>query len=159
MSFRDGLGIDFHRYRQGRKLILGGAQFEYPLGLFGHSDADVVAHAVADAVLGAAKLGDIGKHFPDTDPKYKGANSIGLLKQCALMAEEREFKIVNVDVMVVLEEPKISPRIPEMEKNLAQAMGIGPEEVSVKATRPERMGAVGKKEGVACYAVCLLEKK
>jgi 2-C-methyl-D-erythritol 2,4-cyclodiphosphate synthase len=159
MSFRVGLGIDFHRYRQGRKLILGGVLFDYPMGLFGHSDADVVAHAAADAVLGACKLGDIGKHFPDTDPAYKGANSIELLKKCADMARAKGFGIGNMDIMVVLEEPRISPRIAEMEKNLAKALGVDTEEVSVKATKPERMGTVGKKEGVACYAVCMVEKK
>ena len=159
MSFRVGLGIDFHRFRQGRKLVLGGVLFDYPLGLLGHSDADVVAHAAADAVLGACKLGDIGKHFPDTDPAYKNANSIELLKKCADMARAKGFSIGNMDIMVVLEEPRISPSISEMEKNLAKALGVDGEEVSVKATKPERMGTVGKKEGVACYAVCLVEKK
>jgi len=159
MSFRVGLGIDFHRFRQGRKLVLGGVLFDYPLGLLGHSDADVVAHAAADAVLGACKLGDIGLHFPDTDPAYKNANSIELLKKCAEMAGAKGFAIGNMDIMVVLEEPRISPRIPEMEKNLASALGIDPEEVSVKATKPERMGTVGRKEGVASYAVCLVERK
>jgi len=159
MSFRVGLGIDYHRFRQGRKLILGGVIFDYPYGLIGHSDADVIAHAAADAVLGACRLGDIGKHFPDTDPAYRNADSLGLLKKCAEMARKKGYAIVNVDIMAVLEEPKLSPRMKEMEENLARAMGIDAEAVSVKATKPEMMGSLGKKEGVGCYAVCLVEEK
>jgi len=159
MSYRVGLGIDFHRFAKGRKLILGGVKFKYPLGLLGHSDADVVAHAAADALLGACKLGDIGKHFPNTDPKYKDADSLLLLKKCAEMVRKKGFEPVNLDLMVILEEPKLAPKLSEMENNLADAIGISPEEVSIKATRPELMGALGRKEGIAAFAVCLVERR
>ena len=159
MSFRVGLGIDFHRFAPGRKLVLAGVNFKYKLGLLGHSDADVIAHAVSDAVLGAARLGDIGKHFPDKDPAFKNANSLQLLKKCCEMARKKGYEIGNVDIMVILEEPKLSPKLAAMEKNLARAMGVEADAVSVKATRPEQMGALGRKEGIAAFAVCLLNEK
>jgi 2-C-methyl-D-erythritol 2,4-cyclodiphosphate synthase len=159
MKLRVGLGMDFHRFAPKRKLILAGVKFDYSRGLLGHSDADVIAHAVADAVLGAAKLGDIGQHFPDKDPAYKDADSLVLLKKCCAMTRKKGFEIGNIDVMVVLEEPKLAPRLAQMEKNLSQAMGLKADEVSVKATRPEQMGALGRKEGIAAFAVCLIEKK
>lgn len=159
MKTRVGLGIDFHRFAPGRKLILAGVKFKYRIGLLGHSDADVIAHAAADALLGAARLGDIGKHFPDTDPAYKNADSLKLLKKCAELARKKGYEIGNVDVMVILEEPKLSPKLSAMEKNLGRAMGVEADQVSVKATRPEQMGALGRKEGIAAFAVCLLEKK
>ncbi len=158
MSDRVGLGIDFHRFAQGRKLILAGVQLDYPLGLLGHSDADVVAHAAADALLGAARLGDIGKHFPDNDAAYKDADSLGLLRKCAELVRGKGYEPVNMDLMVILEEPKLAPKMAEMEKNLAQAMGMSVEDVSVKATRPEQMGALGRKEGIAAFAVCLVKR-
>jgi len=157
-NYRVGMGIDYHRFEEGRKLILGGVVFEYPLGLVGHSDADVVAHCASDALLGACRLGDIGKHFPDSDPAFKDVNSLELLKRCAEMVRKKGFEIVNLDIMVVLEEPKISPKFREMEKNLSEAMGIQVDDVSVKATKPETMGSLGKKEGVAAHAVCLVKK-
>jgi len=158
MSYRVGLGVDFHRFKRGRKLILGGIRLNYPLGLMGHSDADVIAHAVADALLGAARLGDIGRHFPSTDSKYKDANSLVLLKKCAEMIRKKGYEPVNVDLMVILEEPKLGAKLGAMEKNLAKAMGMSAEDVSVKATKPELMGALGRKEGIAAIAVCLIKK-
>jgi len=159
MSFRVGLGIDFHRFAPGRKLVLAGVNFKYKLGLLGHSDADVIAHSLSDAVLGAARLGDIGKHFPDKDPAFKNADSLKLLKKCCEMARKKGYEIENVDVMVILEEPRLSPKLAAMEENLAKAMGVKADAVSVKATRPEQMGALGRKEGIAAFAVCLIEKK
>lgn len=159
MKYRVGLGIDFHRFTPGRKLILGGVKFVYPLGLEGHSDADVIAHCASDALLGACKLGDIGRHFPNTDPKYKNINSLKLLKQCAKMVREKGYEPVNLDLMVILEEPKLAKKLSRMEKNLAKAIGINAREVSIKATRPELMGALGRKEGIAAFAVCLVAKR
>jgi 2-C-methyl-D-erythritol 2,4-cyclodiphosphate synthase len=159
MSNRVGLGIDFHRFAQGRKLILAGVQLDYPLGLLGHSDADVVAHAAADALLGAAKLGDLGKHFPDNAPAYKDADSLDLLKRCGELVRQKGYEPVNMDLMVILEEPKLAAKMAEMERNLAKAMGMSIEDVSVKATRPEQMGALGRKEGIAAFAVCILKNR
>ncbi len=158
MTYRVGLGIDFHRLVEGRKLILAGVEFDYPLGLFGHSDADVVAHSVADALLGSVRLGDIGRHFPDTNLAYKNANSLELLEKCAQMVREKGYEPVNIDIVVVLEEPFLKDKISQMEKNLARALEIEEEMVSIKATRPEAMGALGRKEGIASIAVCLVKK-
>ncbi len=158
MNLRVGLGIDFHRFEKKRKLILGGVLFKYPLGLAGHSDADVVAHAAADALLGACRLGDIGKHFPNTDPAFKDADSLKLLKNCGELIRAKGYEPVNLDLMVILEEPKLAGKLEQMEKNLAKALGIKDEDVSVKATTPELMGALGRKEGIAAFAVCLVKK-
>jgi len=158
MNYRIGLGIDFHRLVKGRKLILAGVEFDYPLGLLGHSDADVVAHSCADALLGAVQLGDLGRHFPDTDPKYKNANSLKLLNQCLKMTREKGYQLVNIDSVVILEEPKLADKIPEMQTRLGEALEVSPEQVSIKATRPELMGALGRKEGIACISVCLVKK-
>lgn len=155
-DFRIGHGYDVHRFAAERKLILGGVEIEYEKGLLGHSDADVLCHAVSDALLGAAALGDIGKHFPDTDPKYKGANSIMLLREVAGIIGD--YRISNVDVTVIAQKPKLAPHIEQMRKNLADAMGIGMDRVSVKATTEEGLGFTGALEGIAVHSVALLMK-
>lgn len=154
-----GFGYDIHKLAEGESLILGGVNF--PDALFGtvaHSDGDVLLHAIMDALLGALALGDIGKHFPDTDPKYKGANSIELLKHVANLISQKNAKVINIDSTVVLERPKLRDSIDTMSTNIANALGIRAEQVSVKATTSERIGFVGREEGVAAYAVCQLEK-
>lgn len=154
-----GFGYDIHRLAAGESLILGGVHFpDAPLGTVAHSDGDVLLHAIMDALLGALALGDIGKHFPDTDPQYKGANSIELLKHVANLISGKNTKVINIDSTVVLERPKLRDSIDAMSKNIANALGINPEQVSVKATTSERIGFVGREEGVAAYAVCQLEK-
>ena len=153
---RIGHGYDVHRLVEGRKLILGGVEIPYGLGLLGHSDADVLLHAVSDALLGAAALGDIGKHFPDTDPKYKGADSRVLLRHVVKLIREKGWQVGNVDVTVIAQAPKLSPNIPQMRENLAQDLEVEPDAVNVKATTEERLGFTGRGEGIACHAVCLL---
>jgi 2-C-methyl-D-erythritol 2,4-cyclodiphosphate synthase len=153
-----GIGYDCHRLVAGRRLVLGGVEIPSELGLEGHSDADVLTHAIIDALLGAASLGDIGEHFPDTDPQYRDSNSIELLERVAAMLREREFGIVHVDATVMIEEPKISPVRDEMRSALAAALGIEGDRMSVKATRGEGMGFVGRGEGAACLAVATVEK-
>ena len=145
---RIGQGYDVHRLAEGRKLILGGVDIPWERGLLGHSDADVLTHAVMDALLGAAGLGDIGTHFPDSDPAYAGADSLKLLEHVAKLLGERGFSIKNVDATVLAQKPKLAPHIPRMRENLARAMGVGPEQVNVKATT---------EEGLAAHAVCLIE--
>ncbi|MDP8218869.1 MAG: 2-C-methyl-D-erythritol 2,4-cyclodiphosphate synthase [Candidatus Theseobacter exili] len=158
MGNRIGIGYDVHRFTEERPLILGGVRIPYKKGLEGHSDADVLAHAVADAVLGAASAGDIGQHFPDNDPGFSGADSLVLLSRTVEIAAEKGFKIVNVDSTVVLQEPKISNYTKEMTSNLAQSLKIDPERVNVKATTSEGMGFCGRSEGAAAWAVCLIEE-
>lgn len=154
-----GFGYDIHRLASGESLILGGVHFpDAPLGTVAHSDGDVLLHAIMDALLGALTLGDIGKHFPDTDPKYKGASSIELLKHVANLISGKNARVINIDSTVVLERPKLRDSIDTMSANIANALGINPEQVSVKATTSERIGFVGREEGVAAYAVCQLEK-
>ncbi len=153
---RIGHGYDVHRLVEGRKLILGGVEIPYTKGLLGHSDADVLLHAVADALLGAAALGDIGKHFPDTDPQYKGADSRKLLRHVVALIREKGYKVGNVDVTVIAQAPKLSPHIPQMRENLAHDLGVEPDAVNVKATTEERLGFTGSGEGIACHGVCLL---
>ncbi len=153
-----GFGYDIHKLATGESLILGGVNFpDAPLGTVAHSDGDVVIHAVIDALLGALALGDIGKHFPDTDAKYKNANSIELLKETAAMLKEKNAQIINIDSTIVLERPKLREHIDAMRKNIADALGIKIDQVSVKATTSEKIGFVGREEGVAAYAVCQLK--
>lgn len=155
---RIGHGFDAHKLVKGRRLVLGGEEFDYPLGLEGHSDADVVIHAVIDALLGAAGLGDIGMHFPDTDPQYRDASSVSLLEIVSQSIVELGYAIANVDVTIFAQVPKIGPRRAALVGNLATAMGIEPERVNVKATTTEGMGFVGRSEGIAASAVVLLER-
>ena len=155
---RIGHGYDVHRLVEGRALILGGVKIDWELGLLGHSDADVLLHAVSDALLGAAGLGDIGKHFPDTDPKYKGADSLELLRIVAERVREKGYRVSNIDVTMIAQKPKLRPHIPQMEENIAAAVGIAPDRVNVKATTEEKLGFTGTLEGMSCHAVCLLEE-
>ena len=155
---RIGHGYDVHRLVEGRDLILGGVKLDFPMGLDGHSDADVLLHAVSDALLGAAGLGDIGLHFPDTDPRYKGADSLRLLEVVGEKVKERGFRVGNIDVTMIAQKPKLRPHIPAMQENIAKALGIDPSRVNVKATTEERLGFTGRQEGMSCHAVCLLEE-
>jgi 2-C-methyl-D-erythritol 2,4-cyclodiphosphate synthase len=155
---RTGLGIDTHAFAPGRPLILGGVDIPHEEGLAGHSDADVLTHAVIDALLGAAGLGDIGQHFPDTDPRFAGADSIELLRTVAQYLGERGFAIGNVDATVVLERPRLAPYRDAIRDRLAAALGLAPDAVNVKATTGERMGFVGRGEGAAAMAVATLEQ-
>lgn len=154
---RIGHGYDVHRLAEGRKLILGGVEIPHEKGLLGHSDADVLAHAVMDALLGAAALGDIGKHFPDNDEKYKDADSIELLKEVCRILCENGYKIGNIDSTILCQSPKLAPHIDSMRKNLAEACGIDISLVSVKATTEEKLGFTGDGSGIAVHAVCLIE--
>ena len=155
---RIGHGYDVHKLVPDRDLILGGVRFDYPLGLDGHSDADVLTHAVMDALLGAAGLGDIGRHFPDTDPAYKGADSLKLLAHVRDLLTERGFRVGNIDVTVIAQAPKLAPQIGKMEKNLADPLAIDLSRVNVKATTEEYLGFTGRGEGISCHAVCLLDE-
>jgi len=155
---RIGHGYDVHKLVPCRDLILGGVKIEYELGLLGHSDADVLLHAVSDAMLGAAGLGDIGKHFPDSDPQYKGADSLELLRQVANKVAAKGYRVSNVDVTMIAQAPKLRPHIPQMERNIADALGIELDRVNVKATTEEHLGFTGEGLGMACHAVCLLEE-
>ncbi|MDD5582996.1 MAG: 2-C-methyl-D-erythritol 2,4-cyclodiphosphate synthase [Candidatus Marinimicrobia bacterium] len=157
MNLRIGQGYDVHRLTEGRPLILGGVTIPHPKGLLGHSDADVLCHAVMDSLLGAAGLGDIGIHFPNTDPTYKNASSLDLLKKVVHLLEQHEITIVNIDATVILQKPKIVCHIPLMRKNLAQAMKIPVQNVSIKATTEEGLGFTGKEEGIAAMAIALIE--
>ncbi len=155
---RIGHGYDVHRLVEGRDLILGGVKIDYPLGLLGHSDADVLLHAVSDALLGAAGLGDIGRHFPDTDPAYKGADSGKLLAIVGEKIAAAGYKVGNIDVTMIAQKPKLKDHIPQMQQNIAAALGIDSGRVNVKATTEEKLGFTGSGEGMACHAVCLLEE-
>ena len=155
---RIGHGYDVHKLVEGRDLILGGVKIEYEKGLLGHSDADVLLHAVSDALLGAAGLGDIGKHFPDTDPQYKGADSLVLLTVVAQRVKEAGYRVSNIDVTMIAQRPKLAPHIPQMVLNIAGAVGIAPDRVNVKATTEEKLGFTGEGLGMSCHAVCLLEE-
>ncbi len=153
---RIGHGYDVHRLVPGRNLILGGMRVEYPLGLDGHSDADVLLHAVMDALLGAAGLGDIGRHFPDSVPQYKGISSLSLLKQVAEKVKQAGYQVSNLDVTLIAQKPKLAGYLPQMEGNIAVLLGISVGQVNIKATTEERLGFTGREEGMACHAVCLL---
>ncbi len=155
--FRIGNGYDVHKLTEDRKLIIGGVEIPYEKGLLGHSDADVLVHAVMDALLGALALGDIGKHFPDSDEKYKGADSILLLKYVSSLIENKGFSVVNIDSIIVAQAPKMAPHIENMRNNIANALGISPGQVNVKATTEEKMGFTGQGLGISSYAVALLE--
>ena len=156
---RIGHGYDVHKLVEGRDLILGGVKIDYELGLLGHSDADVLLHAVSDALLGAAGLGDIGRHFPDTDPKYKGADSGKLLAEVGQKIAAAGYKVGNIDVTMIAQKPKLKDHIPQMQKNIAAFLGIEENRVNVKATTEEKLGFTGEGLGMSCYAVCLLEEK
>ena len=155
---RIGHGYDVHKLVEGRNLILGGVKIDYEKGLLGHSDADVLLHAVSDALLGAAGLGDIGKHFPDTDPQYKGADSLVLLTVVAQRVKEAGYRVSNIDVTMIAQRPKLAPHIQQMVLNIASAVGIAPDRVNVKATTEEKLGFTGEGLGMSCHAVCLLEE-
>ena len=155
---RIGHGYDVHRLVVGRDLILGGVKIPHELGLLGHSDADVLLHAVSDALLGAAGLGDIGKHFPDTDPQYKGADSLELLRIVGQKVAAAGYRVSNVDVTMIAQKPNLRPHIETMERNIASALVIDVSRVNVKATTEEHLGFTGSGEGMACHAVCLLEE-
>ena len=155
---RIGHGYDVHKLVPGRDLILGGVNIPHSVGLDGHSDADVLLHAVADALLGAAGLGDIGRHFPDTDPKYKGANSLKLLEEVGQKVAAAGYRVSNIDVTMIAQKPKLKDHIPQMEANIAGVLNLDISRVNVKATTEERLGFTGSCEGMACHAVCLLEE-
>ena len=154
---RIGHGYDVHHLVEGRRLILCGVDIPHTLGLLGHSDADVATHAVADAILGATRLGDLGKLFPDTDPAYEGADSLRLLSEVMRLARERGYRLVDCDCTIAAQAPKLDPHRDEMRANLARALGVGVESVGVKATTTERLGFVGREEGMAAWAVALLD--
>lgn len=158
MSMRIGMGYDVHQLVAGRKLILGGIEIPHELGLLGHSDADVLVHAIMDGLLGALALGDIGKHFPDNDQTYEGADSMKLLEKVMFLIRERGYEVVNVDAVVMAERPKLRPYIDDMTSCIADALGVGAGQVSIKATTTEKLGFVGREEGIASQAVVLLEK-
>ena len=157
--FRIGHGYDVHPFREGRKLVLGGVEITSPRGgLGGHSDADVLAHAVASALLGSLALGDLGTHFPDTDPRWRGASSLDLLHTVRGLVQERGWRVVNCDTTVIAQEPRLAPHVAAMRENLARALGVAVEDVSVKATTHEGLGALGRAEGIAAHAVVLIRE-
>lgn len=155
---RVGLGYDVHKLVEGRDLILGGVTIPYEKGLLGHSDADVLVHAIMDALLGAAALGDIGKHFPDTDPAYKGADSLKLLECVGELLDEQMYVIENIDATIIAQRPKMAPHIPTMRENVARVLGIDVEQVNIKATTEEGLGFTGHGEGISSQAICAIEK-
>ncbi|MEF2608526.1 MAG: 2-C-methyl-D-erythritol 2,4-cyclodiphosphate synthase [Faecalicoccus sp.] len=155
---RIGQSIDIHQLKQGRPLILGGVSIEHEKGLDGHSDADVLTHAIMESILGALSLGDLGKHFPDTDPSYKGANSLQLCACVYEMMVQKGYKVGNVDATIVMERPKLAPYIEQMRNNIAQILHCRLHQISIKATRGEKMGFIGHEEGAAAFSVCLLEE-
>jgi 2-C-methyl-D-erythritol 2,4-cyclodiphosphate synthase len=159
MSYRCGIGYDLHRLAEGRKLIIGGMEVPFDKGPVGHSDGDVVAHALCDALLGAAGLGDIGKLFPDTDPQWKGANSLLFLEHARKLLDEKNFSIEHIDVVVILERPKLGPHFPKMREALAKSLGVAPEKVHLKAKTNEGVDAVGRGEAIACHAVATLSSR
>lgn len=156
---RIGMGYDVHRLVPDRELILGGVRIDYKLGLLGHSDADVLLHAIMDAILGAAALGDIGKHFPDTDSAYKGASSIRLMEHVRELVQEEGFSVENVDATIIAQKPKMRPYIDEMRQNIADALGVELSRINVKATTEEGLGFTGSGEGISAQAVCLLSEQ
>ena len=158
MNFRIGFGYDVHRMEEGIPFWLGGIEIEHYKGSLGHSDADVLLHAICDAMLGAAALGDIGSHFPDTDPAYKGISSSILLQKCGELLSSRGYEIGNIDSTICLQTPKISTYIPEMQKQIARQLGLREDQVSIKATTEEKLGFTGREEGVSAYAVVLITR-
>ena len=155
---RVGMGYDVHKLTEGRKLILGGVEIPYEKGLLGHSDADVLLHAIMDALLGAASLGDIGKHFPDNDDRYKGISSLELLRQVGKLLDEKNYVIENIDATIIAQKPKMRPYIDEMRKNIADTLKLDIDRVNVKATTEEGLGFTGKKEGISAQAICCISK-
>lgn len=153
---RIGMGYDVHKLVEGRDLIMGGVKIPHTLGLLGHSDADVLLHAIMDAVLGAAGLGDIGKHFPDTDPAYKGISSIKLMEHVAALIAEKGYVVENIDATIIAQKPKMRPHISQMEENIAKAMNISVDQINVKATTEEGLGFTGTEQGISSQAICLL---
>ena len=156
---RIGHGYDVHRLAEDRPLILGGVEIPYDLGLLGHSDADVALHALMDALLGAAALGDIGRHFPDSDPAYKGASSLALLAHVAGLLEKEGFRVQNADLTIIAQRPKLAAYIPQMVQAIARTLGVDPSQINVKATTEEGLGFTGQGQGIAAHAVALIEKK
>jgi len=159
MSFRIGLGVDFHQLTEGRELWIGGVQIPHYKGAMGHSDADVLLHAICDAVLGAACLGDIGIHFPNTSPEYKNIDSKILLKKTVELITKKNYSVINIDSSLCLEEPMIKPYVSQMQQVIAEILGISTNDISIKATTTEKMGFIGREEGIAAYAIALLTKK
>lgn len=157
MGYRIGFGVDFHQLAEGRELKIGGVLIPHHKGALGHSDADVLLHAICDALLGAASLGDIGMHFPDTDPAYKNIDSRILLEETMKLVQKENYRLVNIDSTLCLEEPKIKPYVDEMRRTIASIAGTGDKNISIKATTTEQMGFVGRKEGLVAYATVLLE--
>jgi 2-C-methyl-D-erythritol 2,4-cyclodiphosphate synthase len=157
MAYRIGFGVDFHQLAEGRELVIGGIHVPHNKGAVGHSDADVLLHAICDALLGAANLGDIGVHFPDTDSKYKNIDSKILLRETISLVKKKNYQLVNIDSTLCLQEPKIKPYIPQMQKAIAECIDTSENNISIKATTTEQMGFVGRKEGVVAYATVLLE--
>ena len=158
-NIRVGYGYDVHRYAEGRKLILGGIEVPAPRGLLGHSDADVLLHAIADALLGAAAMRDIGYHFPDTDPRYAGADSMILLREVLMLLRKTGYRVGNIDATIVAEAHKLNPFIPRMQERIAETLDLSTDEISIKATTNERMGFVGREEGMAAHAVALIYRE
>src|SRR6195952_6168874 len=158
MKIKVGFGFDVHQLRSNHPFVLGGVKLDHHSGAYGHSDADVLLHAICDALLGAANLRDIGFHFKNTDDRWKGISSVILLQEVVKLIAEKGFTIGNIDAMVCLEAPKINPHIPAMKKHIAEAISISEEDISIKATTNEQMGFIGREEGVVAYAVCLIEK-
>ena len=156
---RIGQSSDIHQLVEGRDLILGGVKIEHTKGLLGHSDADALLHAIAEAILGSVALGDLGKHFPDTDPKWKGADSMRILEGCNDLLHKKGYHVVNVDSLVMIERPKMAPHIPLMRENIAKALHTDVSRINIKATRGEKLGFVGNEEGIVSMAVCLIEEK
>lgn len=157
-NMRIGIGYDVHRLQSGRKLVLGGVIIPHPTGLLGHSDADVLSHAVGDALLGAAALGDLGQHFPDNDERFKDANSLDLLASISALLQQAGYKVINIDSVIVAQAPRLAPYIPSMCSNIAAALGISTEQVSVKATTTEKLGFEGRQEGISAQAIVLIEE-
>lgn len=158
MKIKVGFGFDVHQLKDGHPFVVGGVNLAHHKGAFGHSDADVLLHAICDALLGAANLRDIGFHFKNTDPQWKGISSLILLKETVKLIGEKGYSVGNIDAMLCLEAPKINPHIPAMQNHIAAAIGISTEDISIKATTNETMGFVGREEGVVAYAVCLIER-
>ena len=158
MKIRVGFGFDVHQLVENHPFILGGVKLDHSAGAFGHSDADVLVHAICDALLGAANLRDIGYHFSNTDDRWKGISSLIILKECVSLLNQKGWSIGNIDAMLCLEAPKINPYIPEMKSKIAEASGISEDDISIKATTNETMGFIGRQEGLVAYAVCLIEK-
>ena len=156
---RVGMGYDVHKLTEGRELILGGVKIPWEMGLLGHSDADVVVHAIMDAILGAAALGDIGRHFPDTDPQYKGISSILLLKKVGELLKEKGYSIVNIDATIIAQKPKLLPYMDTMIENVAEALKLSADQVNIKATTEEGLGFTGSLQGISSQAICVIEKR